>query len=98
LCSTAEAVLSDDPKQAAYWAALLCPLLIDALRALSNRLMVPGSRRLEVLTSIDLNDEDASLLTITMTGEPFDRIHAARRLVESLLERLGDPDLERVEW
>ena len=55
------------------------------------------ARRLEVLASIDLDDEDASLLAVTMTGEPFDRIRAARRLGESLLNRLGDPDLERVD-
>jgi predicted nucleotidyltransferase len=92
------AASSTDPAESAYWAALLLPTLIDALLGLANRPTVPGSRRLEVLDSIALSEDDASLLTVTMLGAPHDRVRAARQLADSLLARLGDPDLKRVDW
>jgi predicted nucleotidyltransferase len=91
------AALSSDPIEAAYSAALLLLTLIDALLALGNRPTVPGSRRLEVLESISLSEGDQSRLTITMLGAPHDRVRAARELADSLLSRLGDPDLERTD-
>jgi predicted nucleotidyltransferase len=92
------AALSNDPMQAAYWAALFLPTLIDALLALGNRPTVPGSRRLEVLESISLCERDRSRLASAMLGAPHDRVRAARELADSLLSRLGDPDLERTDW
>ena len=95
---TARAAASQDPRQAAYWTALLVPTLLDALLALGNRPTVPGSRRLEVLETISLDPRDETLLTIAMTGEPLGALDAARELADSLLDRVGDPDLERVDW
>jgi hypothetical protein len=92
------AALSSDPVQAAYWAALLLPTLIDALLGLANRPTVPGSRRLDVLDTISLSEGDRAALTMTMMGLPYERVRAARELAESLLLRLGDPDLERTDW
>jgi predicted nucleotidyltransferase len=94
----ARAASSHDSIQAAYWAALQLPTLIDALLGLANRPTAPGSRRLDVLESISLSERDELLLTHAMTGLPQARIRASQELADSLLLRLPPPDLERIDW
>lgn len=92
------AALSKEPRSESYWAAMLVPTVLDALFALHDRPTVPGSVRVEVLNSLPLNQGDEQLLEVALAGAPFERLDALRSLASSLLERLGPPDLERLEW
>ena len=94
----ARAAASPDPRQAAYWSAMVVPTLIDALLALANRPTAPGSLRLDVLGTVALDNRDAALVDAALQGDPMLRLAATRELAASLAERLGEPDLERVDW
>lgn len=92
------AALSEDPRSASYWAGIVLPGVLDALFALHGRPTVPGSRRMAVLSSLTLHQSDEQLLQVAFHGAPRERLDALRSLASSLLERLGPPDLERLEW
>lgn len=92
------AELSKEPRCAAYWAAVVLPGLLDALVAVHNRPTVPGSHRLAVVSSLDLDPSDERLLEVAFTADPDKRLAATRSLTSSLLERLGPADLQRLKW
>lgn len=89
---------SGDPQIAAYAAGQAVPDALDALLALHNRPCVPGSRRMDVLATVDLDDGDRLLVGELLVGDPFVRVSAAIALNSSLSARLGPPDLERTVW
>ena len=92
------AVSSGDPQIAAYFAGLAVPDVLDAFLALHNRPCVPGSRRMEVLATLNLDNVDRLLLDELLVGDPLVRARAAVALNSSLSTRLGPPDLERTVW
>lgn len=92
------AASSEDPRIAAYGAGLAVPDVLDSLLALHNRPCVPGSRRLEVLATLEIDDSDRRLVSELLLGDPFSRVRAAVDLNSSLSARLGPPDLERTAW
>ncbi len=71
------AVSSDDPHVAAYVGGLAVPDLLDALLALHNRPCVPGSHRMNVLATLNLDSADRLLLDELLVGQPLVRARAA---------------------
>ncbi|MHB1533761.1 MAG: nucleotidyltransferase domain-containing protein [Acidimicrobiales bacterium] len=92
------ALSSGDDGVCGYWAALMLPTVLDGLFALYNQPCVPGSRRLDVLSGIVLDNDDAQLLDEGLIGTPRHRLEAVTALAGRLEHSLGPPDLERVEW
>lgn len=92
------AVCSGDAQMAAYGAVMAVPDILDALFALHNRPCVPGSRRMDVLTTVKLEDDDRHLVDQLLLDDPVSRASAALALNSSLTARLGPPDLERIVW
>lgn len=63
-----------------------------------NRPCVPGSRRLEVLSTLSLDDADRRLVDQLLLADPVVRARAAAELNSSLSARLGPPNLTRIDW
>lgn len=92
------AVFSEDPQTAACAAAHAVPDVLDALLALHDRPCVPGSRRMDVISTLSLDKDDRGLLDQLLLADPVSRAGAAVALNRSLRARLGPPDLERTVW
>lgn len=74
------------------------PDILDGLLAIHNRPTVPGSRRVEVLRTLQLDTTDAEALDTIWRGAPRARLEAVTSLADAVAARLGPPQLERVDW
>lgn len=92
------ALLSGDDATMAYVAGLCVPDILDALLAVHDRPTVPGSRRLEVLRTVQLDTVDSNALATVWRGEPRARLEAVTSMADSVAARLGPTQLERLDW
>ena len=88
--------LRADAEHAGYWASVFLPGILDGLYAAHDRPRPPGSRRLDYLHTLALSHEERHHVSVSCTGAPDQRLAAIAVLYETLSQRLGPPDLERV--
>ena len=77
-------------------AALSTPTLLDALYAVHDVPLPPGSRRLALLARVPLTEHERALVDRLLTADAPGRLGAARELAAAVRPRLGPPDLERL--
>ena len=90
------AARSTDQMEEALSAALSTPTLLDALYAVHDVPLPPGSRRLELLHRVSLSEKERRLVERLLTTDPASRLEAARTLSAHVRTRLGEPDLEQL--
>jgi hypothetical protein len=75
-----------------YWAAICVETVLDALYTIHDVPLPAGSRRLDHLELLPLDDDPAHLVRALLTGTPKERFGALNDLVEELRNSLGPPD------
>lgn len=78
----------------AYWSGLFAPTILDALYALHNVPLPPGSRRLDYRHRLPLTSEQQRLVDALLVGDPAQRIAAAATLISQIRPLLGEGNLE----
>ncbi len=76
-------------EQAGYCAALFLPGILDGLYAVHQRPQPAGSRRLDLLHTLPLSDEERHHVRVSCTGSPEQRVSAIAALHEMLTRQLG---------
>jgi predicted nucleotidyltransferase len=80
-----------DP-EAGYWASVyLVGAIVEMLYAVADRPLPPGSRRFDLIGSLDLPEHQLALFEQLCAGPPRGRIAAAASLVDELGPLLGPP-------
>lgn len=81
-------------EQAGYWASLFLPGVLDGLYAIHDRPPPAGSRRLDLLHTLPLSDQERRQVTRSCRGSADERLSAIAALYEILTQRLGPLDPE----
>jgi predicted nucleotidyltransferase len=81
-------------EHAGFWASVIVgQTMIDALFAVYNRPQPPGSRRFDLLDTLNLPPSERNLVRVACTGTAEERLAAVRDLLDLVEQRLPDPDL-----
>lgn len=75
-----------------YWAAICVETVLDALYTIHDVPVPAGSRRLDHLGLLRLDEKESRLVRALLTGSAVERFGALTELVEVLRDSLGPPD------